>query len=307
MRKALLEDENIGKIGMLIVLLYTLSEVHSLTVLDVAQNPKTSAFLRAIEDRDDDPDLDFLGAPGFQFEVDGSESTESVSVPDSQQAATTTATIAQPNPLKRKHVSTNSQEKENRPPHLHRTTTNETARKPASLAEIRDSVSFLIDEPHVIPESQFSVSESEDEDDGARHAPAHRAIIDRLSLSRETSAINSSAKSSGALAFHAPSAVSHQPGFRVPSLIRRATSNLSAKTSTTNSTSSGTTTPVEGTGVRRGGSGKSNIHYQAREAERRAALEKAEERRREKVRKRVVKGSSRSVLGVLGVGDGGFE
>ena len=59
--------------------------------------------------------------------------------------------------------------------------------------------------------------------------------------------------------------------------------------------------------MRRGGSGKSNIHYQAREAERRAALEKAEERRREKVRKRVVKGSSRSVLGVLEVGDGGFE
>jgi mediator of replication checkpoint protein 1 len=169
-------------------------------------------------------------------------------------------------------------------------------------------VSFLIDEPHAIPESQFSVSESEDEDDGARHAPAHRAIIDRLSLSRETSSINSNAKSSGALAFYAPSAVSHQPGFRVPSLIRRATSNLSAKTSTINSTtSSGTTTPVEGTGVRRGGSGKSNIHYQAREAERRAALEKAEERRREKVRKRVVKGSSRSVLGVLGAGDGGFE
>lgn len=288
MRKALLEDENVGKI---------------------AQNPKKSAFLRAIEDRDDDPDLDFLDAPDFQFEVKGSESTESVSVPDSQQAATTTATIAQPNPLKRKHISTNSQEKENRPPpHLRRTTTNETSRKPVSLTEIRDSVSFLIDEPHAIPESQFSVSESEDEDDGARHAPAHRAIIDRLSLSRETSAINSSAESSGALAFHAPSAVSHQPGFRVPSLIRRATSNLSAKTSTTNSTtSSGTTTPVEGTGVRRGGSGKSNIHYQAREAERRAALEKAEERRREKVRKRVVKGSSRSVLGVLGVGDGGFE
>lgn len=288
MRKALLEDESIGKI---------------------AQNPKKSAFLRAIEDRDDDPDLDFLGAPGFQFEVEGSESTESVSVPDSQQVATTTATIAQPNPLKRKHISTNSQEKENRPPlRLRRTTTNDTARKPVSLAEIRDSVSFLIDEPHAIPESQFSASESEDEDNRARHAPAHRAIIDRLSLSRETSSINSSAESSGALAFHAPSAVSHQPGFRVPSLIRRATSNLSAKTSTTNSTtSSGTTAPVEGTGVRRGGSGKSNIHYQAREAERRAALEKAEERRREKVRKRVVKGSSRSVLGVLGVGDGGFE
>ena len=158
----------------------------------------------------------------------------------------------------------------------------------------------------MIPESQFSVSESEDEDGGARHAPAHRAIIDRLSLSRETSAINSSAESSSALAFHAPSAVPHQPGFRVPSLIRRATSNLSAKTSTNSTTSSGTT-PVEGTGVRRGGSGKSNIHYQAREAERRAALEKAEERRREKVRKRVVQGSSRSVLGVLEVGDGGFE
>ncbi|OCL06915.1 hypothetical protein AOQ84DRAFT_223366 [Glonium stellatum] len=290
MRKALLEDENIGKI---------------------AQNPKKSAFLRTIEDRDDDPDLDPFGASEFDFEVQGSKPLKFISIPDSQQLKTTTPPIAQPHSLKRKHILSNYQEKENRPPpNLRRTTANETVRKPVSLSEIRDSVSFLIDEPHTIPESQFSASESEDEDhetDGAKHAPVHRTIVDRLSLSRKASTTNPSTESSGALAFHAPSAGSHQPGFRVPGLIRRVASNLSAKTSTNSTTSSGTTTPIEATGVRRGGSGKSNIHYQAREAERRAALEKAEERRREKVRKRIVKGSSRSVLGVLGVGDEGFE
>jgi mediator of replication checkpoint protein 1 len=165
-------------------------------------------------------------------------------------------------------------------------------------------VSFLIDEPHSIPESQFSASEGEDEEEPTRDARASRPIIDRLTLSRSNSAAEAT---SGSMAFHAPSAGAH-PGFRVPSLIRRATSNLSAKGSTTGSTnSSGNTTPVEGPqGVRRGGSGKSNIHYQAREAERRAALEKSDKRRRESIRKKAVKASRRG-LSVLGNLDSGFE
>ncbi|OCK77670.1 hypothetical protein K432DRAFT_333475 [Lepidopterella palustris CBS 459.81] len=285
MRKALLEDENIGKI---------------------AQNPKKSAFLRALEDRDDDPDLDFLAAPDFEIEVEASETTESISVPDSQQAGPTDATTAAPNPLKRKHIATDSQEKENRPPpNLRRTNATDGSHKPVSLAEIRESVSFLIDEPQYISESQISLSESSDEEESPRHVATRKPIIDRLTLSRSASAASADANTSGVLAFHA-STGAHQPGFRVPSLIRRATSNLSSKSSiTTSGSSSGSNAPADAAGVRRGGSGRSNIHYQAREAERRAALEKADERRRESIRKKVVKGrNGRSVLGLL---DGGFE
>ncbi|KAF2812453.1 uncharacterized protein BDZ99DRAFT_413190 [Mytilinidion resinicola] len=271
----------------------------------IAQNPKKAAFLRALEDFDDDADNDYLlDGPDFEIEVDASQSAEAVSIPDSQQAEEANNTAAPTNPLKRKHAPTDSQEKENRPPpHLRRTGAVDDARKPTSLADIRESVSFLIDEPHSIPESQFSASESEGEEDTTQDTRTSRPIIDRLTLSRSNSAAEAT---SGAMAFHAPATGSH-PGFRVPSLIRRAASNLSAKSSTLSSTtSSGASTPVEAPqGVRRGGSGKSNIHYQAREAERRAALEKSDKRRRESIRKKAVKG--RRGLSALAGLDSGFE
>ncbi|KAF2493462.1 hypothetical protein BU16DRAFT_583558 [Lophium mytilinum] len=270
----------------------------------IAQNPKKAAFLRALEDFDDDADNDYLlDGPDFDIEIDASQS-EAISVPDSQQAEGANDAAAPPNPLKRKHAPTDSLEKENRPPpNLRRTGAVDDARKPTSLADIRESVSFLIDEPHSIPESQFSASESEDEEDTTRDTRTSRPIIDRLTLSRSNSAAEAT---SGAMAFHAPTTGSH-PGFRVPSLIRRATSNLSAKGSTLSSTtSSGASTPVEAPqGVRRGGSGKSNIHYQAREAERRTALEKSDKRRRESIRKKAVKG--RRGLSALAGLDSGFE
>lgn len=84
--------------------------------------------------------------------------------------------------------------------------------------------------------------------------------------------------------------------------MRRATTNLS----TTSNTSTGTTTPTGGEGVRRGGSKKSNIHYQAREAERRKVVDASDKRRKEEVRKSVLTKGRQSVLGSFGR-TSGFE
>lgn len=243
------------------------------------------------------------------------------------------AAVGQANPLKRKSPSTESND-ENRPPARQRRTAATADRKPTTLAEIRENVSFLIDEP-LVRETQFSASEDEGEgDDGeeqqqtkvttrASFTERHTTttVVDRLTLSRSASAASSTptteqqpAPAGKPLAF----AAGNKPaghGFRVPALLRRATSNLSnassaggSTTTTTNSNYNATAAgaaAAEAGGLRRGGSKKSNIHYQAREAERKKAVEAVDARREEGLRKKVVKGRGRGVLGVLG--GGGFE
>lgn len=299
MRKALLEDEKLGKI---------------------AENPKKMAFLRAIEDRDSDVEADIFSEP--------EESPDSI--PDSQEPttdatvkATATAKVEMVNPLKRKAQSSND---ENRPPaHLRRTapTGNAPIRRPATLAEIRDSVSFLLEDPHTIPDSQLSGA-SDDDDSGDEHSagawrppPLRKessSVIDRLSLlSRSSTDLSNppTAAAAAKQAFHASTG-----GFKVPALVRRTTAHLastttsSAGTTTTTTTSASTLSVVArsaaapadgGRGVRMGGSKKSNIHYQAREVERRRVLERAEEKRKEGVRRKVAGaragGGLRGVLG----------
>ncbi|KAF2690114.1 hypothetical protein K458DRAFT_399493 [Lentithecium fluviatile CBS 122367] len=286
--KALLQDERVGKI---------------------AENVKKTAFFKTLVDNFDDADYDFLNnaeeplAETSQSQSDeNNEKGEETSIPDSQTADTTAAPA---NPLKRK--SADSQEKENRPPpNMRRTAASDLiARKPMSMADIEHSVSELLEDPRVmVPDSQY-MSESEDELPAGlptnTSKPSKPTIIDRLTLSRTstTSITTISATTDTTMAFHAPSTTT-VPGFRVPSLIRRATSNIS----TVSERSSGTNTPTEG-GVRRGGTGRSNIHAQAREAERRAVMEKAEGKRKEALKKKAGKArAKRSVLSSLG---GGFE
>lgn len=281
---------------------------------------KKKAFFNSLADFADEVDYDFLNVPadlGIDGEVSPSqdatkeegEAMDDV-IPDSQ-AADTAAMPAPMNPLKRK--SPESSQKENRPPpHMRRTAPSDNlTRKPMTLADVQNSVAELLDDPHIlIPDSQFSDSEDEDEADAASAphtastaaAARRKPIVDRLSLSRQ-STLEESTSGDANMAFHAPARSSAIPGFRVPSLIRQATSNLS----TTSQRSSGASTPTEG--VRRGGTGKSNIHAQAREAERRALLERKDGKRKEALRKKVEggrkrAGGMRSVLGDLG---GGFE
>lgn len=288
MQKALMSDENIGKI---------------------AGNPKQQAFFKTLADFADDADYDFLEMPEpksiyaedsqsqSQQPQEGSEAEAEMIIPDSQ---TDSQNMPPPNPLKRKSPS--SSQKENRPPPNLRRTDNSLARRPITLADVQNSVSELLEDSRiVVPDSQYaSDSDSELE---IVDKPVRKAVVDRLTLSRQ-STIDESQDSAGGMAFHAPSRAA-AVGFRVPSLMRQATSNLS--TVSERSESQRTSQSSEGS-VRRGGTGRSNIHAQAREAERRALLEKKEVRRKEVLKKKVdgarKKGGMRSILGDL---SGGFE
>ena len=287
MRKALLENENVGKI---------------------AEDPKKIAFLRAIEDREDDDDIDFLDRPAedsFSMEPDTQEAHESQSQP----------TLALPDPTlgKRKRPLEESvPDKGNmRPPPAARRT--QAPKKPATLAEIRESVSFLIEDPGSIntaPDPSSSASEDETNLQQRDHRNPRRRqnpnpIIDRLSLKRAESA---SAASTSRLAFHDPSTSNPSiGGFKVPSLLRRATTtNISAADS--NGISTLTTAMTEraagggekGDFVRRGGTKKSSVNYFARELEKGKVIEGVERRRKEE-RERLAKGMMMR-LGSLGTG-----
>lgn len=274
-RRLLLEDERIGKLGA---------------------DQKKEAFLRAIEDRDDDDDdLDFL---------DGKDADEKAAVPDSQDTSsqqgtqasdTTTQPLAQVsgNALKRKAEDSYDNARK-RLPAASRRTHHDAFRKPTSLAEVKESVSFLIDEPNA-EEMLIDLSDSEQEDNAppsltsiaqerapfaARRTAAKPEIIDRLILQKTSSATESgnANTSSGTMAFVAPSSKAFS-SFKTPSLLRRATTNLSKDSQSMPPPALNRDNSAD-SGVRRGGSKKSSINYAAREAERRAVLERASERKR---------------------------
>lgn len=298
MRKALLADERIGKI---------------------AENPKKQAFLRAIEDRGSEDEMNFLEDFAEQEETTDSQSQGEGSqqvIPDSQPHSSTAM-----GPPKRKHSDDAAEAESRAPPHLRRT---KAAKKPSNLSEIRESLSSLIEEPNAVISQADSGSETEDEleiegaDDLGQRKEKDKenrdpfalrrknvAIIDRISLKRASS---SSISNSTRLAFAASSTAL---GFKVPPLLRRATTNNSIASSTSSSVSggmSGTERMAGGSGgsdgVKRGGGKNSGVHYFARESERRAKVEKTEKRREQKL----VKGARmrRKVVGGL-FGGGKFE
>ncbi|KAL8752403.1 MAG: hypothetical protein Q9199_005762, partial [Rusavskia elegans] len=231
MRKALLENENIGKI---------------------AEDPKKVAFLQAIEDREEDEDLNFLEQPE-EFSQPAIDNDSQGRLNSQAERATENSTTAALGKRKRPLTDSNP-DTANRLPSAPRRTT--TMKKPLSLAEIRASVSFLIEEPDAVPvvppSSSPAASDNEnnenDENDG--HAGMHppptkpaadnnnnnnnnnpftsrrrpNPVIDRLSLKRDSSS-SASASNSSHLAFHNPSSSSNTSAFKVPSLLRRATTS----------------------------------------------------------------------------------
>ena len=288
MRKALLENENVGKI---------------------AEDPKKLAFLRAIEDREDDEDLDFLDRPAedsFRIEPDTQEDHE----PQTYPALPDSALGKRKRPLQ-----DSLPDKGNMcpPPAARRTP---APNNPATLAQIRESVSFLIEAPgsvNTAPDPSSSASE----DESSRHDENHRnprrganpnPIIDRLSLKRAESA---TAASSSRLAFHDPSTSNPTiGGFKVPSLLRRATTTNLAAADKNGITTLATATTERAAGggekgdfVRRGGTKKSSVNYFARELEKSKVVEGVERRRKEE-RAKQAKGRTMS-LG--GLGSGAFE
>lgn len=307
MRKALLADENIGKI---------------------ADNPKKLAFLRAIEDREKDEDED----DGLNF-LDRVPDDDAD--PDSQTGGgenSQSQTAAPPNKRKRPLEDSNPDIANRRPaPHLRRAG---KSKKPATLSEIRESVSFLLEEPHAdapvavglessdVEENDNNDDDDDQEHDDRQHGPKHtdrdcdpgasrrrratNPIIDRIALKRADSAAAAVASGNAKLAFYDPSTAAALPSaFRVPSLLRRATTQVTASDA-----NHGVTERMAAVGsaggdgkmkMKMGGSKKSSINYFARETERRALVE-GRVREREVGRLKVAVRERRGVLGVFGAG-----
>jgi len=285
MRKAMLADEKVGKI---------------------AEDPKKLAFVQSIEDRNPDDDFDFLDRPAedsFRVEMDTQEDPDSQS---QQPALPAPQAGRQERPLTESIPDSGNM----RPPAAARRTT--TVKKPATLAEIRESVSFLTEEPGSINTAQEPSSSASEDEGNSRHDHSHpnsrrtsaNPIIDRLSLKRAESA---STSTSSRLAFHDPAMSSAIGGFKVPSLLRRATtSQLNANGADANGISTAAMTEraagggEKGDFVRRGGTKRSSVNFVSRERERNGVVEGVERRRREE-REKVARGR-RSGLGTLGVG-----
>ncbi|KAL9002050.1 MAG: hypothetical protein Q9188_005007, partial [Gyalolechia gomerana] len=231
MRKALLENENVGKI---------------------AEDPKKMAFLRAIEDREDDEDLDFLE----QVEESSQQVIDinSQETPDPQSQSHTESSDTALG-KRRRPLAESAPDAINRPPAVARRTA--ATSKPSSLAEIRASVSFLIEEPDAAPTAppfsspmasdnegdenneiellQISTTKNTTKDTNNNNNPftthprrTTNPVIDRLSLKRNSTSSTSS--TSNNLFFQSPSTTTNftSSNFTAPSLLRRATTSSSS-------------------------------------------------------------------------------
>lgn len=276
-------------------------------IIKLAEDPKKSAFLRAIEDRDDQDEIELLESTPRD---DENEVEMGDVIPDSQ------AENRPPGTLKRRRDDSESglpPTKHSRPFEAQRKILG-PPRKPTSLADIRASVSFLVEES----DSMFSVkdgptifdasSDVEVEHEGLvaetdmvaetevpQHKPPRRTgprsnnpkFVDRLSLKRQESSKDSQG-SGNHLAFMDPRFTSDASTFKAPSLLRKAPSSFSNFSgqdengiSTNNNAKKSTTEPdVKGRGVGGGGSKRSSVNFYARAAERKAIREKRQGKNR---------------------------
>ncbi|KAK4104543.1 hypothetical protein N658DRAFT_181735 [Parathielavia hyrcaniae] len=303
MQRALFADERISK---------------------VAENPRNQAFLRTIEDRGSDDEMDFIFAPPPPPPA-GSESQE-----------TQTSAPGQP-----PAIIPNSQPP-TRPASNPRRT--KGGKKPFDIGEIRESLSNLLDEPFhtsssLIPATELGSSSEDEEDRTSGPESSHSSsgssnkenrnprrttstsrqpIIDRITLKRNSS--TASNNNGNKLAFTSATASSSSSAFKVPALLRRATTNslLSGTSSSSTSTSTNTNTNTNKGALKQlpsgGSSGsssmkiikkpagkRSGVSYLARETERRAAVAEAE-RRREAKKLRGVEGRVKAVGGLFAGG-----
>ncbi|KAI1331782.1 hypothetical protein F5Y16DRAFT_359242 [Xylariaceae sp. FL0255] len=310
MQKALFADERIEKI---------------------AENPRNAAFLKSIEDRNSDDEWDF----GDNFAADATSTSGDDSQPQAQASQGEEAIPDSQPPAtgrKRSRMDDHTSRSDSK---LRRT---HDGARPASIAEVRRSLSSLLEEPNgsvgsVIPATYDG---SDEEDGGERpstansnkenHRPTkqHRgsaAVVDRITLKRNSS---STISASSRLAFAANQSSASSGGFKVPALLRRATTNSLISNS---STSSAVAPPImsttslngsaggslntagsfseEGKGVLKKNAGKrSGINYFAHENERRAKVADAEKRREAKKWKGA-EGRGKVVGGLFG--SGSFE
>ncbi|KAL2868640.1 uncharacterized protein BJX67DRAFT_349958 [Aspergillus lucknowensis] len=269
MRNALLADEKIG---------------------EIAENPKKAAFFKAIEDRDDGDDVgfDFLG-------YDQESSTQND--PSSQDGTTEAQPAAESNKRKRPLEPAAADVNNRPPPHLRRKPASAMSKKPATLAEIRETVSFLTERPEYDSfQEDASVDENQEEphvgEEGTEEteepplmtsrqrepsaAPRHPRrtrgpVVDRLALLRQASSNSAtSASSNTRFAFHTGSANDKISsfGFRPP--ILRKTTTTSSSSSSASTSDSSRVTKASGASLAKKGS--VNYYTAARERDRERQL-----------------------------------
>ncbi|EAW11596.1 uncharacterized protein ACLA_092940 [Aspergillus clavatus NRRL 1] len=261
MRKALLADEKIG---------------------EIAENPKKAAFFRAIEDRDSDDDggFDFLD----EEQNDGSQgdsSSQAVESEPHQQPA------SEENSKRKRPLEPSAEDINNRPPpHLRRKPASAMSKKPATLAEIRETLSFLTERPEYDSfqedASMEDVDDAQQDTDGdskptpepaeAFPVPSHPrrtrgVVVDRLALLRQASSNSATAASSSTrLAFLAGGG--NDLSFRPPPLLRKSTTSSSSSSSTISKSDSSKRVAKASTGGPKAKTGAVNYYTAARERER---------------------------------------
>lgn len=234
--------------------------------------------MKTMEDFAQEHDLDFIDSP-----------TDEPSQPASQPSQPTTqAADAGEGPAGKKRAF------ESTPMANESTSQNPRRSKKPWLREvpdIRKTLSELIDEPvrHFDDEDEEDNGHDENDDrpststTNARRTAAstsQRGIIDRIQLKRASSSSLSSA-SGGRQAFSIGN--SNNSSFKAPSLLRRATTNLSnaSDTGVTSGAGGASSADVGKETVRLNGSKRSSVNFYAREQERKAKVHEAERARRE--------------------------
>ncbi|KAK8102655.1 hypothetical protein PG984_015801 [Apiospora sp. TS-2023a] len=311
MQKALFADERIGKI---------------------AENPRNAAFLKSIEDRGSDDELDFdPNAVDEQDEEDSQnnsqgqrEEAQEESIPDSQ-PATSEDNQAQNQNLGRKRNRLEPDHTARLPPALRKARGANTTRVPTSITDVKRSLSSLLDDDHtIIPATDPLEGEGSDDEVAPDESsssnkengrPSRTAVVDRISLKRA----GSSGLSTSRQAFAAPSNSGGSGVFKVPALLRKATTNNSLVSQSSNLSNTGTTTAggvgssmIGGAGstgredgkLKQNAGKRSGINFFARENERREKLRESE-MRREKKKWKGVGDRSKAVSGLFG--SGSFE
>ncbi|RDW72268.1 uncharacterized protein DSM5745_07440 [Aspergillus mulundensis] len=309
MRNALLAD---GKVG------------------ELAENPKKAAFFKAIEDRDDDDaGLDFLG-----YEQESARQDES------QDTAAETAEGDSTSNKRKRPLEPAAEDVNNRPPpHLRRKPAGAMSKKPATLAEIRETLSFLTERPEY---DSFQEDASVDDDEAEQqHADADAddneyeseeplvtsrpreqspatgvsfahprrtrgPVVDRLALLRQASSNSASTSNSTRLAFHTGAASEKAASFGFkPPILRKTTTASSSSSSTSTTDSSRGVTKAPGATVAKKGS--VNYYTAARERERERQLRTQHRNRGSNIEALLTKhAGNRAGMGALG-GAGQWE
>ncbi|EED18870.1 conserved hypothetical protein [Talaromyces stipitatus ATCC 10500] len=274
MRKALLADEKVS---------------------EIASNPKKQAFFKALEDRDDDDEMDFEFNNGANPEEQDPQNEERPAAVASENSETTSHKRKRP-------LEPAVEDVTNRPPpHLRRTTAG-VSRKPSSLAEIRETLSFLTATPEydsfyedaaIDDEIVYSTDKRNSEDENESKAGPSRKpsverfaippnprrtrgpVIDRLALRRATSSNSAQASAKPAFLASKSSWDTANVGFRPPPLLRRATSSWSTSDSSSSSFSTrGVKKSSSGSNAALANPNKGSVNYYtaAREREREREL-----------------------------------